>query len=408
MKKIYVLFSVMAMLASCASNKDKDADLPVEDLYNKAYEDLQATRYKKAAEGFERVEVEHPYSQWAVKSKLMGAYAYYKDEKYDDAIMAADRFIRYHPGNKDVAYAYYLKGMSYYDQISSADKDQGNTEKAEETFSRLVALFPDSEYAEDARNKLNLTKDYKAGQEMIVGRYYLQQGNYLSALNRFNVVLENYQTTVQIEEALYRQVEIYGILGMNKYAQGYYKILKQNYPDGKWTEKAAKIMTIIDDMYDALASTDDSHKIEQMGDDASYLWKKVKEMRKSSLEKNGESGSGNIVYKILRRTGYLDRLFKLSNVVYDKFNSITESTNVENIDIFSLAKERFGTTNDIRECGYVLPDGSMLDFSGRHMVTGDTDTSHLKGRRSVDHREIGDLNWDRDMTTRNNLNINSF
>lgn len=156
-------------------------------------------------------------------------------------------------------------------------------------------------------------------------------------------------------------------------------------------EKAAKIMTIIDDMYDALASTDDSHKIEQMGDDASYLWKKVKEMRKSSLEKNGESGSGNIVYKILRRTGYLDRLFKLSNVVYDKFNSITESTNVENIDIFSLAKERFGTTNDIRECGYVLPDGSMLDFSGRHMVTGDTDTSHLKGRRSVDHREIGDL-----------------
>ena len=97
---------------------------------------------------------------------------------------------------------------------------------------------------------------------------------------------------------------------------------------------------------------------------------------------------------------------KLSNVVYDKFNSITESTNVENIDIFSLAKERFGTTNDIRECGYVLPDGSMLDFSGRHMVTGDTDTSHLKRRRSVDHREIGDLNWDIDITTRNNLNIN--
>ena len=171
-------------------------------------------------------------------------------------------------------------------------------------------------------------------------------------------------------------------------------------------EKAAKIMTIIDDMYDALASTDDSHKIEQMGDDASYLWKKVKEMRKSSLEKNGESGSGNIVYKILRREFYLDKLWRLKVLCYDKLNSITESTNAENIDIFSLAKERFGTTNDIRECGYVLPDGSMLDFSGRHMVTGDTDTSHLKGRRSVDHREIGDLNWDIDITTRNNLNIN--
>lgn len=171
-------------------------------------------------------------------------------------------------------------------------------------------------------------------------------------------------------------------------------------------DKAANIMTIIDDMYDALNSTSDLHDIEQIGDDAKYLWKKVKDMRKKSLETSGENGSGNIVYKILRRTNYLEKLWKLSTIVYDRSNSITESTNVENIDIFSLAKERFGTTNDIRECGYVLPDGSMLDFSGRHMVTGDTDTSHLKGRRSVDHREIGDLNWDRDMTTRNNLNIN--
>ena len=171
-------------------------------------------------------------------------------------------------------------------------------------------------------------------------------------------------------------------------------------------DKAANIMTIIDDMYDSLETTSDSHKVQEIGDDAKYLWKKVKDMRKKSLEKNGESGSGNIVYKILRRTGYLDRLFKLSNVVYDKFNSITESTNVEGIDMFSLAKERFGTTYDIRECGYILPDGSMLDFSGRHMVTGDTDTSHLKGRRSVDHRDIGDLNWNRDMTTRTNVNIN--
>ena len=103
-------------------------------------------------------------------------------------------------------------------------------------------LFPDSEYAADARKKVNLTEDYKAGQEMIIGRYYLNNGNYLSALNRFNVVLENYQTTVQIEEALYRQVEIYGILGLNKYAAGYYKILQNNYPDGVWTAKAAKVM----------------------------------------------------------------------------------------------------------------------------------------------------------------------
>ena len=240
MKKIYGLLTVL-LLTGCAADK-VPSDLPVENLYNNAFDDLQKTKYKKAAEEFEQVEIEHPYSQWAVKAKLMGAYAYYKNEDYDDAVLALDRFIKYHPGNKDVAYAYYLKGMCYYSQISSADKDQADTEKAEEAFNRLITLFPNSEYAADARKKVNLTEDYKAGQEMIIGRYYLNNGNYLSALNRFNVVLENYQTTVQIEEALYRQVEIYGILGLNKYADGYYKILRNNYPDGVWTAKAAKVM----------------------------------------------------------------------------------------------------------------------------------------------------------------------
>lgn len=241
MKKICLaLFSVL-LISACATNEVKK-ELSAEELYNTAFEDLQKTRYKKAAQTFEQLEVEHPYSKWAVKAKLMSAYAYYKDESYDDAVLALDRFIKYHPGNKDVAYAYYLKGMCYYSQISSAEKDQGDTKQAEEVFERLIALYPNSKYAEDARKKLNLTEDYKAGQEMVVGRFYLNNGNYLSALNRFNVVLENYQTTVQIEEALYRQVEIYKILGLNKYAKGYYDILKLNYPEGKWTEKAEKVL----------------------------------------------------------------------------------------------------------------------------------------------------------------------
>ena len=242
MKKQFGLLCVLLLLSACASH-DKDMEnASAEELYNTAFEDLEATRYKKAAEGFEKIETEHPYSQWAVKSKLMEAYAYYKDEKYDDAIMVLDRFIKYHPGNEHIDYAYYMKGICYYDQIASADKDQGNTANAEEVFERLIALYPDSKYAEDARGKIKLTADYRAGQEMIVGRYYLNDNNYLSALNRFNVVLEEYQTTIQIEEALYREVEIYAILGMNQYANGYYKILKDNYPEGKWTEKAAKIM----------------------------------------------------------------------------------------------------------------------------------------------------------------------
>ena len=242
MKKQFGLLCVLLLLSACASH-DKDMEnASAEELYNTAFEDLEATRYKKAAEGFEKIETEHPYSQWAVKSKLMEAYAYYKDEKYDDAIMVLDRFIKYHPGNEHIDYAYYMKGICYYDQIASADKDQGNTANAEEVFERLIALYPDSKYAEDARGKIKLTADYRAGQEMIVGRYYLKDNNYLSALNRFNVVLEEYQTTIQIEEALYREVEIYAILGMNQYANGYYKILRDNYPEGKWTEKAVKVM----------------------------------------------------------------------------------------------------------------------------------------------------------------------
>ena len=167
-------------------------------------------------------------------------------------------------------------------------------------------------------------------------------------------------------------------------------------------DKAANIMTIIDDMYDALNSTSDSHEIEQIGDDAKYLWKKIKNMRKKGLDIQGESSPSNIVYKILRRTNYLEKLWKLSTIVYDRSNSINEGIE-NNSNIFELAKERFGVTNDIRECGYILPDGSMLDFTGRHMADGDT--SHLRGRRSVDHRDIADLNYEKDLKTKSGLDI---
>lgn len=182
--------------------------------------------------------MEHPYSQWATKAKLMGAYAYYKDEKYDDAVLSLDRFIRYHPGNKDIAYAYYMKGLCYYDQIVGAEKDQDNTEKALDAFNQVIARFPESEYAQDARGKMALIKDHLAGQDMEVGRYYLSQKNYLSALNRFSNVVKNYQTTPQIEEALYRQVEIYTILGLKEEALFSEKVLGRNYPKSKWYQRA--------------------------------------------------------------------------------------------------------------------------------------------------------------------------
>jgi outer membrane protein assembly factor BamD len=242
MKKLLVLSVALALLAACSSSKDEDLSLSAEELYRQGFERLEKTSYKKAAEDFEKVETEHPYSKWAVKAKLMGAYAYYKDEKYDDAVLSLERFIKYHPGNKDAAYAYYMKGLCYYDQISPAEKDQDNTKQAQTAFEQLIALFPDTAYAADAAQKMNLIQDHLAGQEMTIGRYYLKQKNYLSALNRFGTVVEKYQTTPQIEEALYRQIEIYEILGLAEEADKSTAVLKHNYPDGHWTQKALKLI----------------------------------------------------------------------------------------------------------------------------------------------------------------------
>ncbi len=238
MKKI--VFGLLFVLAACASTPD-DKSYSAEELYNQGYDALQDTAWSKAAEAFEKVELEHPYSKWAVKAKLMGAYAYYKDEKYDDAVLSLDRFIHYHPGNRDVAYAYYMKGVCYYDQIVGSEKDQDNTQKAQEAFEQVVVRFPNSEYAQDARAKLVLIRDHLAGQEMEVGRYYLNQKNYLSALNRFSTVVRDYQTTPQIEEALYRQIEIYTILGLNKEAETVKAVLAHNYPQSVWYKKALKL-----------------------------------------------------------------------------------------------------------------------------------------------------------------------
>lgn len=240
MKKI--VFGFLFLVVACAStNTSEKSNLSAEELYNQGYAEMEKTAWSKAAASFEKVELEHPYSKWASKAKLMSAYSYYKDEKYDDAILSLDRFIHYHPGNKDVDYAYYMKGLCYYDQIVGSEKDQEITSKAEDAFNQVIVRFPNSQYAKDAKGKMALIRDHLAGQEMEVGRYYLNQKNYLSALNRFSVVVKDYQTTPQIEEALYRQVEVYTILGLNQEAEISRKILGHNYPDSKWYKLAQKL-----------------------------------------------------------------------------------------------------------------------------------------------------------------------
>ncbi|MFV0626695.1 MAG: outer membrane protein assembly factor BamD [Alphaproteobacteria bacterium] len=243
MSKFRFIFSAALLslfLAGCADKVEPQRT--AEQLYKTGYKELKKDKYKASAKTFERLELEHPYSKWAVKSKLMGAYAHYKAEEYDDAIMSLDRFIRFHPGNKDVAYAYYLKAICYYDQIDVIGKNQKDTREAFDALNQVILRFPNTAYAKDAEGKLNLAHNYLAGQNMYIGRYYLNEKQYLSALNRFSSVVNDYQTTAYIQEALYRQIEIYTILGLETEAIRNYKVLEHNYPTSEWTKAAKKVL----------------------------------------------------------------------------------------------------------------------------------------------------------------------
>jgi outer membrane assembly lipoprotein YfiO len=227
--------SALLLLAACGSDDDEPyVERPVGELYNQAMDNLEAGQDKKAAKLFDEVERQHPYSSWATKAQLMSAYAYYRANEYDDAIAATDRFIELHPANPDVPYAYYLKGLSYYERISDIHRDQEMTEKAKQVFTELLTRYPDTEYARDARLKIDLANDHLAGKEMVVGRFYLQQGYYLAAINRFKTVVDRYQTTTHVPEALLRLTEAYTALGINDEAKRTAAVLGYNFPQTEW------------------------------------------------------------------------------------------------------------------------------------------------------------------------------
>lgn len=222
------------VLAACSTDEPDYVERPVEELYNEAVDSVETEEFGQAADLFLEVERQHPYSIWATKAQLMSAFSYYSNGQYDDAILAVDRFIQLHPGNRDVAYAYYLKALSYYEQITDVGRDQRNTEQALVSLEEIIRRFPDSGYARDASLKLDLTRDHLAGKEMEVGRYYHERANYLAAINRYRTVIDSYQTTTHVPEALHRLSEAYVALGIEPEARANAAVLGFNFPGSEW------------------------------------------------------------------------------------------------------------------------------------------------------------------------------
>ena len=235
---------VMTACAGSGTEKkeEKTEEQPVEKLYNEAASALDEEHYTEAAHLFEEVERQHPYSQWATRAELMAAYASYKAMHYDEAVLALDRFIQLHPGNQDVDYALYLRALCFYEQISDVARDQALTMEALDALQTLVRRFPDSQYARDANLKLDLTLDHLAGKEMEIGRYYLNRGYVNAAINRFLVVVKDYQTTTHTPEALHRLVEAYMTLGLKAEATRVAAVLGYNYPGNKWYERSYQLL----------------------------------------------------------------------------------------------------------------------------------------------------------------------
>ncbi len=270
MPRLLILWlSTAFALGACSTFSDQNDDRfayveePVEILYDKGAMALEKKRYADAVLYFEEVERQHPYSEWARRAMLMTAFAQYLTNDYEDSLASIDRFLAIHPGNKDADYAYYLRAMNHYERIRDVGRDQGITENALAALQDVVRRYPDTEYSRDARLKLDLTRDHLAGKEMAVGRYYLRRNQHVAALNRFNTVVKNYETTSHVPEALHRMVEAYLELGIVPEARRHAATLGYNYPDSDWYRDSYRLFArrgLADVVETAEAATDDGEE----------------------------------------------------------------------------------------------------------------------------------------------------
>jgi outer membrane protein assembly factor BamD len=243
--RLAALALIVAFVPACSffGKEDIIPDDPADKLYNEGlYLMNNKHDYKKAAKRFEEVDRQHPYSEWARKALLMSAYAHYEGTNYDDSITAAKRYVTLHPGSPDAAYAQYLIASSYFDQIPDVTRDQQRTEKALQALDEVVRKYPNTEYAAAAKRKTEIARDQLAGKEMETARFYQKKRDYIAAINRFKVVITQYQTTRHVEEALMRLTEMYMSLGIVNEAQTAAAVLGHNFPDSQWYKEAYRLV----------------------------------------------------------------------------------------------------------------------------------------------------------------------
>jgi outer membrane protein assembly factor BamD len=240
---VLVAAAALVALAACSDDEVKVEDQQPDEIFARAQGQLDRGNAEEAGPLFDEVERLYPYSTWAKRSMIMSAFAYYKAQKFDLAQASARRYLDFFPADKDAAYAQYLIGLSYYDQIVDVGRDQDLTLKALTALRETELRYPDSEYARQAKLKYDLALDHLAGKEMEIGRYYLKRGHYLSAIGRFRAVVEEYQTTSQTAEALHRLVESYLALGLADEAQTAGAILGHNFAASAWYQDSFALLT---------------------------------------------------------------------------------------------------------------------------------------------------------------------